>query len=193
MSEETEVEASKPEPVPEINLDVEKIAKEIEYFIDLSKYDLINADQTDVVCFPPGNDKDNYPEIAKLSVQFKAVFDWAEVHQDDQPKDLENAMDLVEDCIVKIQEKINENEEFWAKIREVVIPLYQPAKFEKNKEGKIEMKEEGDNDFADRWRSVRITYDPDTLTVKTTHRDHEGTTIDVKEEEMESGLNVEIY
>jgi hypothetical protein len=179
---------------PEISLDVEKIAKEIEYFIDLSKYDLINADQTDVVCFPPGNDEANYPEIAKLSVQFKAVFDWAEEHQSDEDQtELEATMDVVEDWIVKIQEKINEDEKFWADLRAVVIPLYQPAKFEKKKDGKIEMKEEGENEFADRWKSVRITYDPDTLTVKTTYKDPDGTVTGEKEQEMESGLNVEIY
>ena len=133
-------------------IDEANLAEEVKRFINEKKMDLVDWGLMKIECYPPP-DSDDYPETRKLSTQWAAAFNHAEKVIDTEgfPEDL---MQEFEKACARIMALINSDTEYWEKIREVVIPLYDRSKdYEKWKK---------------RWKSVhKFWYYPESLTVTT--------------------------
>ena len=122
-------------------------------------------------CYPPSNDPEEYPELAKLSQQWLDFFDEIEkpiqAIEEVQPGDITlDAMlskhvpamapeyKRLNDLVDEVLNAVNSDKAFWDKLREVILPLYNKCKQEK--------------EWQDRWNKILLIYDPCPLTVKTT-------------------------
>ena len=153
-----------------LNIDTEAAAQEIKNCINEKKFDMVDYSLVELECYPPPDDK-NYPEISKLSEAWGKFFDAAdlalaelpdeevgttsfeEVLKKHEPK---LAADLAQydEITAKIAAAVNADEEFWAELRKVVIPLYERSPHYA--------------DWQKRWQKIDLVYDPVGLDVVTT-------------------------
>lgn len=167
--------------VPKI--DIKKAADEVRAYIDENKMNMIDYLVTEMEMYPDPNDTKNMPELCRLAEGFKKVMDFADKTAVDDvgtsfPEDM---VQNYEDILMDIQDMVNEDDEFWKKIRDVVLPLYRQPILDSYEEVKAEIEAIGDETkrntkleklekqikdarhiykyWSDRWRSVTIFYD----------------------------------
>ncbi len=147
---------SQPMPVkPEINLDA--AAAEIKKHLDDNKMNLIDYGYVNIDLWFDQDDLDGgeYPEIAKFTAHWKAMFDYADqVTADDGTGFPNDEFVLLEADLKIVEEKVNSDAEYWKKIRDEVIPLYEKSPNYKQ--------------WQKRWKCVDLFYDPVGLDVTTT-------------------------
>ena len=152
------------------DIDVKKAADELKKFIDMKKYDLVDYSLEEIQCYPPPNSED-FPEIGKFSKLWLAFFDdsdkaMAEMPDDDVGKgDFGQALDAsspelaarlkdYDETTEAIKAAVNEDAEFWRKLREEIVPLYDKSP---DYEG-----------WQERWKKIELGYDPCGLQATTT-------------------------
>jgi hypothetical protein len=164
------MEEQKNEPVmiPKENhkpdVDIAKVAEEIKNHIDKKKMDHVDFDYEEIEMYPSpvsgslGKDSPpEMPEFCKFCAQWEALFDYADkVTQSDGSGFPQEDIERFEKELKKVEKKINEDEEFWTKIRGEVMPIYMASK-------------EYDKKWSKRWQRVILFYDPVGITV-TTHK-----------------------
>ena len=133
-------------------IDEAKVAEELKKFIDEKKMDLVDWGVVKIECYPPP-DSDDYPETRKFSAQWLAAFDYGEKVIDTEgfPEDI---IQEFEKTNARIQAAVNADTEYWAKLRETVIPLYDRSKdYDK---------------WQQRWKAIhKFWFYPEPLTITT--------------------------
>lgn len=160
------VETKTPKP----DFDTKAMAEEIKKFVEAKKFDLVDYSYTEIECYPPEDEK-NYPETTKFASQWKQFLD----DTDDALNEVEEepgevsfkevlakynpsllvGLEEFDKATNAVSEIVNADAEFWNKLREIVLPLYEKSPYYK------EWRE-------NRWRAISIAYDPTPLEVKTT-------------------------
>lgn len=145
---------SKTKKPKKIECDFKIAAEEVKKFLDSKKFDLIDYGYVDIECYPPVDPKE-YPHLCALRDEWEAMFDYADkVTQDDGSGFPEDRAKCLEEKCNKIGEIVNEDREYWDKLRAIVIPLYEKSPhFE---------------DWKQRWQSIEFVYDPIGMDVTTT-------------------------
>lgn len=153
---------------PEV--DIEKAATEMKAFIDAKKFDMVDYSYVNIEVYPP-HDEEKYPELCKFSKQWSSFFDEAEKALESSTEtpgdltftqilakyspDLAAGLELFDAKTAQVAAIVNADQQFWEKIRGIVLPLYEKsAYYEQWKDA--------------RWKSVDISYDPTPLEVVTT-------------------------
>jgi hypothetical protein len=156
------------EPVADI--DVKKAADEIKKYMEMKKYDLVDYSNDEVQLYPPPT-SDDFPEIKKFSALWLAFFDDSDKAMLGMPDEevgkggfaealgaaspeLEVRLKEYDGITKAIEEAVNSDAEFWSKLREEIIPLYEKS-----------LDYEG---WQQRWKKIELGYDPCGLQATTT-------------------------
>lgn len=174
-----ESQSPKPAMIPkehhEPRIDAERIAEELKAFVNERKLDHVDYEYFEIEMYPdPKTESLRFAgfkrlwrrlfkkpmgllEFSKFCAQWEAVFDYADkITQDDGTGFPAEDIKLFEDKLAEIQALMNRDEVFWERIKEEVLPIYVHSKdYEKV--------------WKNRWRAVKLFYDPVGITV-TTHR-----------------------
>lgn len=157
------------------DVDAERIAEELKAFVNERKLDHVDYEYFEIEMYPdPRSEKLSFAglrrifrrlfrrrmgllEFAKFCSQWEALFDYADkITQDDGTGFPAEDVKLFEDKLAEIQVVMNRDEAFWKMIQEEVLPIYVHSKdYEKV--------------WKNRWRAVKLFYDPVGITV-TTHK-----------------------
>lgn len=157
-------------------VDVLEIAKELKAHIDKNKLDHVDFELAKIEMYPdPLSERRlRFPrmsrfwrwflgrppgliEFCKFCAQWEAMFDYADkVTQDDGVGFPKEDAKLFEDKLAEVEKEVNNDKEFWKRIRDEVMPIYAHSK-------------DYQAMWKDRWGAVRLFYDPVGITV-TTHK-----------------------
>ncbi len=140
---------------PEINLEAASI--EVKNHLDDKKMNLIDYGYSRIELWFDQKDLDGgkFPEIAKFTAHWKALFDYSDRITDDVGGGFPNdEFVALETDLKKIEDMVNNDAAYWTKLREEVIPLYD--------------KSPNYEQWKKRWKSVELFYDPVGLDVTTT-------------------------
>lgn len=165
-------ELPKEPPLPDCN--VKELAFEFKKFIDSKKIDLINPGSPDVQCYPPPDDEEDYPETKRFTFQMKAFFDFVDEALANSSSD--EALAKIgeegewskpfDNVLAQVAELVNQDQEFWKRIRGEVIPLYKPGKVSNTKEqGLLILPSDEKSEWDDRWQKIKVWFDPEPLPV----------------------------
>ena len=147
-----------------------RFAAEVKAYLDAHKMDMIDSDKLAIEAYPSPTD-DAYPEMKSFAAQFERLFDYAEtVTTGDKGEGFPHELvKSFEDELAKAQALVNGDQVFWDKVREVVLPLYKKTTFSRAQDGGVQVKEQSlPAQWADRWKAVKLFYDPVGLDVETT-------------------------
>jgi len=154
------------------NIDVVRMAKEIKSFIDKNKFDHVDYDLKEIEMYPDPRTDLRFPtlkkffrwllwrppglvEFCKFCSQWEAMFDYADkITQDDGTGFPKEDAKAFEDMLAEVEKEVNNDDEFWKKIKDEVLPIYSHSK---------------DETWKKRWAKVHLFYDPVGITV-TTHK-----------------------
>lgn len=161
-----------------IEIDTQKMATEVEQFLDKKKFDLVDYSYPAVLqnqrtprpeCYLPPLSEE-YPETMKMSKQWLDFFDAIGGPINAAPEEpgdttLEKMLEKycpelaieytwLNQLVSEVLEKINKDTKFWETLRAAILPLYDKSR-------------EYDN-WKERWNSLELIYDPTPLGVKTT-------------------------
>ena len=153
-------------PVPKV--DVEKFAKEVKKFLNVEKMNLVDPGRTAIEAWPKPTDR-KYPEMKSFALQWKELFDYADRVTGAKGEGFPHeAAAEFEAKLEAAQDLVNQDAEFWQKLRAEVLPLYGTTKFVKGADGGVEAKNvEADKGWAQRWKKVKVFYDPIDMDVTT--------------------------
>jgi len=137
-------------------VDAETIAEELKEYIDKKKLDHVDYEYFKIEMYPDPKNEDT-PEFGKFCSQWEALFDYADkITQDDGTGFPNDQVSKFEEKMKEVQNIINQDDEFWKKLQEEVLPIYVHSK-------------DYEKEWKNRWRAVDLFYDPVGLTV-TTHK-----------------------
>jgi len=152
------------------NFDMKKMAAEIKKYIESKKFDLVDYSYVEIECYPPQDEKD-FPETTKFSAQWQKFHDDCDAALNDVSEEpgeisykevlakyspeLLRGLEEYDKATNAVAEIVNSDHEFWNKIRDIVLPLYEKSPYYKEWKDK-------------RWRTISLSYDPIPLEVKTT-------------------------
>lgn len=139
------------------DVDLAKAAEEFKAQLDDKKMSLIDYGYVNIECWFSKDELESgkFPEVAKLTKQWEALFDYADTVTEDDGTGFPNddVVDYENDLQV-IEDMVNADAEFWAKLRAEVIPLYEKSPHFKA--------------WKKRWKFVKLFYDPVGMDVTTT-------------------------
>jgi len=137
---------------PEINM--ESIVREIKQAINDDKFSQIDYDRKALEVWPDSGDE-AYPEMRSYAAQWEEFCNYVEEVTDNDGKGFpEKIQKLFKAKDKEITEAVNNDKDFWEKLRAEVLPYYDRCK-------------EKDYWENDRWKSIDFWYDPIGLEVKT--------------------------
>lgn len=147
-------------------VDVEKAAAEIMGFIDREKMNHVDYAYTKIEMWPSPEDP-LLSECGQFVKQWDELFEYADTVTDDDGNGFPNETVLkFEEELKKVETRVNEDTPFWSKLRSVIMPLYDRAKDRKfNTGGRWDSSEV---DWEERWRSIKLWYDPIAMQVQST-------------------------
>lgn len=152
------MEESQLSEVPELKgpvVNATVLADEFKKFLWEKRMDLIDYGYTNIDCWPPVDDKDNYPETMSFGGQWEAMFNVADTMVDDDGNGFpEEVAQQYEAELKKAQLAMNSDAAFWTKLRADILPLYAKSKHYE--------------EWKKRWKMVKLFYDPISQTVTTT-------------------------
>jgi hypothetical protein len=144
--------------MPEMtDLDIDAAAAEIKKHLDNEKMNLIDYSLANIECWFSTEELESgdYPQIAKFTAHWKDMFDYADGITDADGAGFPNEEFVkLEAKLKEIEDKVNGDAEYWKKLREEVIPLYEKSPQYKQ--------------WQKRWKAVELFYDPIGMDVTTT-------------------------
>jgi hypothetical protein len=137
-------------------VDVQLAAEDVKTYILRDKFNQVDYDYKTIEMYPPPGDEE-LEELSYFAKQFSSVFDFAdEVTGKDGENFPEDLINKYEDKISEVARLVNADKEFWAALREEVVPLYEKS-------------DEYDY-WKTRWVSISMFYDPVGMDVVVTKR-----------------------
>ena len=167
------------------DVDIEKCAAEVKAYLNREKYNLIDSDSTGIEAWPRPDDPD-MPETCKFRDQHEELFSYISTLEiDDDGKGYPTELaDEFRAVVKRVKEAVNSDGEFWAKLREEVIPLYGKVRFTRQKDGKMTFTNLDDgkkSPWNNRWKSIDFFYDPFGMGLKVDMKYKDARTGKVKE------------
>jgi len=151
---------------PKPNANIEAAADEVKNFLDGKKFELVDWGYWSIECYPDPDDK-AMPALQDFARQWEEFFEYAEPLTGEDGKGFPQELsEEYEHELRKIENAVNSDKEYWAKIQEEILPLYQPP-IGVNLDEKPELKAVLGK-WQERWKGVSLHYDAMELEVKTT-------------------------
>jgi hypothetical protein len=148
-------------------VDTKKSAEEVKAYIDREKMNFIDYGSAVIQMYPhPRDEIESMPELCAFAAQWEEMFNYADgvTGRDGENFPHESAK-IFDDAVQAIALAVNTDREFWDKIREEVIPLYD--------------RHPSYDQWKERWSSVKMNYDPVPINVRVTRKEStkEGQTV----------------
>lgn len=150
---------------PKPKIDTEKASQEVKNFIDRNKMNKIDWGTNEIEMYPHPCDE-SLPELSLFATQWEKFFAYAETLTIDEdgtgfPKESVSKFEAV---LKEIEDKVNNDKEYWDRIRSEVMPLYEsPKGIEPNPKTMAVLEK-----WKNRWKAVHLFYDVMDLRVRTT-------------------------
>lgn len=105
-------------------IDAEKAADEVKGFLRAKKFDLVDWGYHNIEAYPDPTDE-SMPELKRFAEMWSEFFDYADtVTEDDGTGFPEDIAERYEAEVGRVEKAVNDDDAFWAEIREEIIPLY---------------------------------------------------------------------
>lgn len=172
------------------SVDVVAAAEEVKALLDKNKFELVDWGYDEVECYPGPSD-DAYPVLKSFAKMWEEFFEHADKQtRDDGSGFPDEIAKRYESMLAKVEARVNDDEDFWAKIREVIIPLYDVPQAaidnapDQDARKRVEEKRAGLSKWKNRWKTVKLFYDPVGVDVQTTQLWRNKVTGDLKRGEV---------